>query len=107
MGYFERVLAQNPAGDTWMVGDRRSYVDLSIFQIVEGTQYAFPLGVEGFDDAWPRLAALRDRVRALPRIAAYLDSPRRIAFNESCIFRHYPELDQPGLATSGHKGKAT
>ncbi|HTJ91889.1 MAG TPA: glutathione S-transferase family protein [Pararobbsia sp.] len=99
MGYFERVLAQNPAGDTWMVGDKTTYVDLSIFQIVEGTQYAFPLGVEGFDDAWPRLAALRDRVRALPRIAAYLDSSRRIPFNESCIFRHYPELDQKRLAT--------
>ena len=99
MGYFERVLTQNPSGDTWTVGDTRSYVDLSIFQIIEGTQYAFPLGVEGFDDVWPRLAALRERVRALPRIAAYLASPRRIAFNESCVFRHYPELDHRGLAT--------
>lgn len=101
MNYFERVLAQNPAGDTWAVGNARSYVDLSIFQIIEGTQYAFPQGVEDFDDAWPKLAALRERVRALPRIAAYLESPRRIAFNESCIFRHYPELDQRRLATAG------
>ncbi|RKP58643.1 glutathione S-transferase [Pararobbsia silviterrae] len=100
MNYFERVLAQNPAGDAWMVGASRSYVDLSIFQIVEGTQYAFPLAVEGFDRAWPRLAALRERVRALARIAAYLESPRRLAFNESGIFRHYPELDHRGLATS-------
>ena len=28
-------------------------------------------------------------------IAAYLASPRRLAFNESGIFRHYPELDDP------------
>ena len=28
-----------------------------------------------------------------PRIAAYLASPRRIAFNEQGIFRHYPALD--------------
>ena len=28
-----------------------------------------------------------------PGIKAYLASPRRIAFNESGIFRHYPELD--------------
>jgi glutathione S-transferase len=28
-----------------------------------------------------------------PRIKAYLASPRRLAFNESGIFRHYPELD--------------
>ena len=99
MGYFERVLAQNPDGDTWMVGKQRTYVDLSIFHIVLGTQYAFPLGVDQFDEVWPRLAALRERVRELPRIAAYLESERRIEFNESCIFRHYPELDHKGLAT--------
>jgi len=36
---------------------------------------------------------LHDRVAALPRVAAYLRSERRVAFNESGIFRHYPELD--------------
>ena len=30
---------------------------------------------------------------ALPGIADYLASDRRIAFNEDGIFRHYPELD--------------
>jgi len=34
-----------------------------------------------------------DRVASRPRIAAYLASPRRIAFNEDGIFRHYSELD--------------
>ena len=29
-----------------------------------------------------------------PRIKNYLASPRRIAFNEMGIFRHYPELDR-------------
>ncbi|HKC42769.1 MAG TPA: glutathione S-transferase, partial [Burkholderiales bacterium] len=38
--------------------------------------------------------ALHDRVAARPRIAAYLASERRIPFNESGIFRHYPELDR-------------
>jgi glutathione S-transferase len=32
-------------------------------------------------------------VAARPRIAAYLASERRIAFNQWGIFRHYPELD--------------
>ena len=40
-----------------------------------------------------RLFALRDRVAARPRLAAYLASPRRVPFNETGIFRHYPELD--------------
>jgi hypothetical protein len=42
----------------------------------------------------PRVAALHDRVAGRPRIAAYLASDRRIAFNQSGIFRHYPELDR-------------
>jgi glutathione S-transferase len=41
----------------------------------------------------PRVVALHGRVAARPRIAAYLVSDRRIAFNEHGIFRHYPELD--------------
>ena len=40
-----------------------------------------------------RLRALHDRVAELPRVAAYLASPRRLAFNQQGIFRHYPELD--------------
>jgi glutathione S-transferase len=41
----------------------------------------------------PRLTALRSRVAARPRLAAYLASPRRVAFNEQGIFRHYADLD--------------
>jgi glutathione S-transferase len=43
----------------------------------------------------PLLRALHDRVAQRPHIAVYLASPRRLAFNESGIFRHYPELDDP------------
>jgi glutathione S-transferase len=41
----------------------------------------------------PNLVALRDSVAAIPAVAAYLASPRRIPFNEHGIFRYYPELD--------------
>jgi glutathione S-transferase len=41
----------------------------------------------------PRVAALHRAIAQHPRIRAYLDSNRRIAFNEQGIFRHYPELD--------------
>jgi glutathione S-transferase len=37
--------------------------------------------------------AIHDRVAQRPRIAAYLASKRRIAFNQYGIFRRYPELD--------------
>ncbi len=41
-----------------------------------------------------RRRRVHDRVAERPRIKAYLASERRIAFNESGIFRHYPELDE-------------
>ncbi|MCC8391611.1 glutathione S-transferase family protein [Paraburkholderia sp. MMS20-SJTR3] len=94
MGYFERVLKQNPAGDSFMVGDALSYVDLSMFQLIDGLLYAFPRALKRFGEHYPRLAALHDSVLARPRIAAYLDSDRRLEHNEACIFRHYPELDK-------------
>jgi glutathione S-transferase len=94
MSYFERVLKQNPAGDTCMVGDALSYVDLSMFQLIDGLRYAFPRALKRFGENYPRLAALHDRVIERPNIAAYLQSDRRIEHNEACIFRHYPELDK-------------
>jgi glutathione S-transferase len=92
--YFERVLKQNPAGDTQMVGDTVTYVDLSMFQLVDGLHYAFPRGMKKFGAQYPRVAALHDAVLARPNMARYVESERRIPFNESGIFRHYPELDE-------------
>jgi glutathione S-transferase len=81
LGYFERL--ERPKAFT--------YLDLSLFQMVEGLRYAFPNAMKRL--RYPRLAALRDKVAARPRLAAYLASERRIAFNRQGIFRHYPELD--------------
>jgi glutathione S-transferase len=94
LGYFERVLAANPAGEGVLVGETLTYADLGLFQLVEGLRYAFPKAMAARERHWPRVIALHDRVAALPAIAAYLASPRRIAFNEDGIFRRYPELDE-------------
>ncbi|MGK9165094.1 glutathione S-transferase [Inquilinus limosus] len=93
LGYFERVLARNPAGDAHMVGDKVTTADLSMFQMIAGLRYAFPKAMARIEPQHPRLVALHDLVAALPRIKAYLASPRRIPFNQMGIFRHYPELD--------------
>lgn len=71
-----------------------SYVDLSLFQVLEGLAYAFPRGFAALHANLPQLATLRDRVAKRPRIAAYLASPRRLDFNEMGIFRRYDELDR-------------
>jgi glutathione S-transferase len=91
--YFEHVLEKNPDGTHWMVGDETSYVDLSLFQVIEGMRFAFPRFMKRIEPAYPRLIALRNRVVQLERLEAYLSSPRRIAFNEDGLFRHYEELD--------------
>ncbi|PNE10852.1 MAG: hypothetical protein CR217_12035 [Beijerinckiaceae bacterium] len=76
-----------------LVGSAVTYADLSLFQIVEGLLYAFPRWMQRTLTEVPRVAALHRAIAQRPRIRAYLDSNRRIAFSEQGIFRHYPELD--------------
>jgi len=91
LGYFERVLKEN--GGAYVTGRRVTYVDLSLFQIVEGLRYAFPKRMKAFEGDVPQVLELHDRVAMRPNIKAYLASDRRIPFNESGIFRRYKELD--------------
>ncbi len=96
LGYFERVLERNQRGDRHLVGRAVSYCDLSLFQLVAGLRYAFPRAMAPLAPRFARVAALHDRIAARPRVAAYLQSARRIPFNEQGVFRHYPELDAAG-----------
>ena len=93
LGYFERVLKRNPRGSRWMAGARLTYADLSMFQVIKGLEYAFPNAMAQSRRKYPQLLALSERVAGQPRIATYLASPRRMAFNNDGIFRYYPELD--------------
>jgi glutathione S-transferase len=92
LGYFERVLAKS--GGRYLLGARLCYVDLSLFQIVEGLRYAFPKRMKRFERKIPRVIALHDRVALRPRIAAYMKSKRRIAFSQWGIYRYFKELDR-------------
>lgn len=94
LDYFERILHQNPAGSAHAVGTTLSYVDLSLFQIIEGLRYAFPRATANLTKDYPALQAVHDTVKNRDNIQAYLSSNRRLDFNTSGIFRHYPELDQ-------------
>ena len=92
--YFEGILQRNSKGNGFLLGRPFSYVDLSLFQMIEGLRYAFPKAMKKLEKKYRRALALRDRVAARPRIARYLDSPRRIPFNQEGIFRCYPELEK-------------
>lgn len=91
LSYFERVLRSS--GGPYFTGKRLSYADLSLFQVVAGLRYAFPKAMANCEKRHKRVVTVHDEVAARPRIAHYLSSERRIAFNEMGIFRHYPELD--------------
>jgi glutathione S-transferase len=91
LGYFERLLEEG--GGAFLTGRKLTYVDLSLFQIVEGLRYAFPERMKAFERQTPKLCNLHDRVVIRPRIKAYLASERRIPFNEDGIFRHYKALN--------------
>jgi len=93
LGYFERVLNANGSSTPCLVGRGTSYADLSLFHMIAGLRYAFPRAMARAASSYPKLAALCDHVAALPRVAAYLASPRRMPFNDHGIFRHYAELD--------------
>lgn len=94
LGYFDRVLEQNPHNSGYLAGDAMSYVDLSIFQLVEGLRYAFPKAMKRIESKHTELVKLHDRIANHPPVARYLASERRIPFNDMEISRHYPGLDK-------------
>lgn len=93
LGYFERVLARNPADGPGMVGAKVTYADLSLAQVIAGLRYAFPVASRRALRGCPRLRALHDAIFARPRIRRYVGSGRRLDFNNEGIFRRYRELD--------------
>jgi len=88
LGYFEKSIERG--GGRFPLREH-SYVDLSLFQIMAGLEYAFPKALA--KQKVPLLRDLAKRVADRPNIAAYLASERRVPFNTNGIFRHYPELD--------------
>ena len=93
LAWFESVLMRNLKSSAHLAGKRLSYADLSLFQLVEGLRYAFPKATRRALKKAPLVALLHAGVAQHERVAAYLASERRIAFNEDGIFRRYPELD--------------
>ena len=93
LDYFEKIVANNKSNSGWLIGNSLTYPDLSLFQVVEGLNYAFPKSFTNVAKNYTNTLNLRDSVAARPNITAYLKSDRRIKFNTMGVFRYYPELD--------------
>ncbi|MGY6271971.1 glutathione S-transferase [Achromobacter denitrificans] len=92
LGYFERVL---DGPDGWLAGGKGwTYVDLSLYHLVDGLLYAFPKRMATLAARYPNVMALHARVAGLAELQPYFKSGRRLPFGEG-IFRRYRELDAP------------
>ena len=89
LDHFEMALESH--GGPFVLGEQWSHVDTSLYQLMEGLDYAFPNRMRELD--YPRLELCRQAVMEIDGVAAYLASDRRMEFSEEGIFRHYPELD--------------
>ena len=89
LAYFARQIEAN---DGFLFNGQLSYVDLFLFQLIEGIRFAFPKRSLPILNKYENVVALVEEVRK--QLKHYLDSDRRQPFNNKGIFRFYPELDE-------------
>lgn len=89
--HFDNVIAAN--GGPFSLGQQWTHVDTSLFQVMQGLDYAFPNYMKEMRGSWPHLEGLQGAVPEIDALAPYLASERRLEFSEDGIFRHYEELD--------------
>ncbi|EME87271.1 uncharacterized protein MYCFIDRAFT_209463 [Pseudocercospora fijiensis CIRAD86] len=95
--YFERQLKWNSSAGQhkYLVGDRLTYADLTVWQILDGAKYAFPKELEVRRKEFPELlGTFYESVKEEEGIKEYLASERRLKYSMG-VFRYYPELDRP------------
>jgi glutathione S-transferase len=95
LGVFERTLTANEQGKgKYLVGEKLTYADLTLWQLIDGLKYAFPKEIKAREKEFPLLfGTLYQAIKEEKRIKEYLASNRRLKYSMG-IFRHYPELDR-------------
>lgn len=73
-------------------GTKTTVADLTLFQVVDGLQFAFPKRVQKLKDGgeYKHVFALHEEIKS--ELKDYLESDRRRPYSNG-VFRHYPELD--------------
>jgi glutathione S-transferase len=110
LNYFELTLRHHNSdaeeGDDsqlFLIGGVFTIADLWLFQTVDGLLHAFPTRMGQLRESLPLVMQHHEQVRQRERIAAYLASSRRAAY-DFYIFRYYEELDV--LANEEKEGDA-
>lgn len=88
------TISSNPSKSGFLIGDRITTADLTLFQVLEGIKFAFPKLWESLkkSNKYDGIFQLREQVSKNDGIDKYLKSGRRKEFSDG-LFRHYPELD--------------
>ncbi|CAO2584142.1 Glutathione S-transferase P 2 [Lemmus lemmus] len=71
---FETLLAQNKGGQSFIVGDQISFADYRLLDLLLNHELLFP----GYLNDFPLLSAYVARLRARPKLKAFLDSPEHV-----------------------------
>ncbi|GAX83827.1 hypothetical protein CEUSTIGMA_g11251.t1 [Chlamydomonas eustigma] len=74
--YFQDVLAKNPCGGCFLVGDKLSVADLAVFHYMKAAEHHFKEAYESLIINTPLLFMLVQNVSERPKIKAYLSSDR-------------------------------
>ena len=93
LGYFESVSNRNNHDRGLLVNNSVCYADLSMYQVIAGLGYAFPKTMQTLESKYPCLHKLHGYISENKCLQDYFNSARRLAFNQTGIFRHYPELE--------------
>ncbi|KAM3913196.1 glutathione S-transferase P 1-like isoform 2-T2 [Leptodactylus fuscus] len=70
---FERILSQNCNGTKYLVGDKISYADYNLLDLLQTHLALFPACLSTF----PLLTAYIDRITSRPKLSEYLNSDAR------------------------------
>lgn len=96
LDYFERVLKGNTkqGEGKYLVGNRLSYADTTLWHVLSGLQFAFPKELEARKKDYPTLfETFYPSIQEGSALKDYLTSDRRLPFGEG-VFRNYAELDR-------------
>lgn len=95
LSYFERQLQWNKdeGKGKYLVGDKITYADTTVWQVLDGLTYAFPKEMEARRQDFKDLFQFYDDLKEEKGMKEYLASERRLPYSMG-IFRHYPELDR-------------
>ena len=89
LGHFALAIESNVEGEgKHLIGSKITTADLVLFHLVDGMMYAFPrrMATMKADPKYRTVFGLHDEVAANDKIAAYLQSSRRVPYGTG-IFR--------------------